>query len=134
MRYQEFVRRVEARAAGGLDQEGAERAIRSTLATLSESLSAKEARDLAAQLPSELKRVLLVGGRGEQLRASDFLRRVAQREGLSPSEALDHTRAVTDVLAEAVTAGELADIRAELGDEMEAVFKHPAAKRAHRSR
>lgn len=133
MRYQEFVRRVEARAAGGLDQEGAERAIRSTLATLSEALSAEEASDLAAQLPSELKPALVAGGHGERLAAGEFLRRVAEREGMSRSEALDHSRAVTDVLAEAVTAGELADIRAELADEMQTVFKRPAA-RAHRSR
>jgi uncharacterized protein (DUF2267 family) len=56
----EYIRRVEDRAGGGLDQEGAELAIRATLATLAERISAKEASDLAAQLPKEFKHVRAV--------------------------------------------------------------------------
>jgi uncharacterized protein (DUF2267 family) len=55
MNYATFVRGVEARAPGGLDQPGAQRAIEVTLHTLAERISAIEAADLAAQLPKQLK-------------------------------------------------------------------------------
>jgi uncharacterized protein (DUF2267 family) len=129
MRYIEFVNDVEERAAGGLDHEQAQRAIRATLATLAEYVSAKETRDLAAQLPRELKPMLAKRtSAGEPFPPKEFVRRVAAREQLSASEAFDRTRAVFDVLAEAVTAGELEDVLAELPDECKELFKAPATR------
>lgn len=130
MRYIDFVRHVEERAAGNLDQEKAEQAIRATFATVAEILSVKETRDLAAQLPGELQAMLTrTTPAGEPLLPGEFLRRVADRQQLSASEAFDRTRAVFDVLADAATAGELEDLLAELPDECKQLFK-PPAKRA----
>lgn len=129
MQYIEFVRGVEERAAGGLDHEEAERAIRATLATLAEYVSAKETSDLAAQLPRELKAMLAKRtSAGESFPPKEFLRRVAAREELSASEAFDRTRAVFDVLADAVTAGELDDVLADLPNECKELFKAPATR------
>jgi uncharacterized protein (DUF2267 family) len=126
--YMEYIRRVEDRAGGGLDQEGAELAIRATLATLAERISAKEASDLAAQLPKEFKPALRRRGAGPgTFDIDEFVRRVADREELTPSEAFDHVRAVTNVLAEAVTGHELEDVRATLPDEFATLFQPPAA-------
>jgi uncharacterized protein (DUF2267 family) len=88
------------------------RAIRATLTALAERVSAKEARDLAAQFPVELKGPLLDGaGPAQQFGFGEFVRHVAESEGMSPSEALHHSRAVMHVLMRAVTGGELDDIR-----------------------
>ena len=54
MQYDDFIDRVQQRA-GLNSQEGAVRAIRATLETLGERLSRAETRQLAAQLPKELR-------------------------------------------------------------------------------
>lgn len=48
---------------------------------------------------------------------------------MSPSEAYDLTRAVLDVLMDAVTAGELQDLLAELPEEFQTLLKPPAARK-----
>ena len=123
-----FVRHVERVVAGGLRLEDAERAIAATLTTLAECLPANEARDLAAQLPSQLKRPLLEPStRPSATSLQEFLGRVADREGVSPSEAFHHGRAVLDALTEAVTGHELRHVRALLPDELAPLFVAPAA-------
>jgi uncharacterized protein (DUF2267 family) len=57
----------------------------------------------------------------------ELLRRVADREDVSPSEALHHARAVMDALAEAVTGRELRRVREHLPDEFETLFRPPPA-------
>ena len=127
MRYLSFVTAIEARTAGGLDQEQAAAAIDATLATLAQRLSSDGARRLGAQLPAELQRALHTGAPGQTFGVGVFLDRVARREGTSRSEASTTSRAVMAVLAEAVTGHELADVRAELGDDYAALFRAPAA-------
>lgn len=126
MEYSEFVARVEACAPGHMTEVDAGRAIDATLATLAERVSSKEAADLAAQLPKEMKAPLATAESGP-FAFGEFLRRVAEREGLSPSEALHHARAVVHVLGEAVTPGEIDDVRAELPEDFEPLFHRLAA-------
>ncbi|HSD78998.1 MAG TPA: DUF2267 domain-containing protein [Solirubrobacteraceae bacterium] len=114
MRYEEFIHRVEARAANGPARERAERAVQATLATLADCLDADAARRLAAQLPRELQALLTTHDGAERLRVGAFLDRVSEHEDLSRSEAFDDVRAVFSVLGDAVTARELAAVRAAL--------------------
>jgi uncharacterized protein (DUF2267 family) len=128
MRYEELVRCVEQIAAVGLTREGAERAIVATLTTLSDCLPADTAHDLADQLPIPAKAYLTRGGaQPHMLSLTEFLERLAELEGVSSSEALDHARAVMDALREAVTGHELQNVRAVLPSEYEALFALPAA-------
>ena len=123
-----FIRHVERVVAGGLRFEHAERATAATLRTLAECLPAAYARDLAAQLPAEIQRPL-VGARTRPPVGSlhEFLRRVADREDVSPSQAYEHARAVLDALTEAVTGHELQHVRTQLPDDMAPLFVAPAA-------
>lgn len=131
MQFDDFLRRVEERAAGGLDQSGAERAIDATMTTLGELMPKDELNRLASQLPRELQQPLRAGGdRVEELKGvgvERFLARVAQREGLSRSEALHHTRAVFDVLEQAVTGPEMHHLRERLPEKFATLFVPPAA-------
>lgn len=128
MHHDEFVRYVERVVAGGLGAEGAKRAIAATLTTLAECLPSGEAHDLAAQLPLQLQTPLAaVPAQPQTISVEEFLRRVAARERVSPSEALHHVRAVLDALAEAVTGHELHHVREHLPDEFETLFVPPAA-------
>lgn len=128
MDHEQFVRYVERVVAGGLSFEDAERAIAATLTTLGECLAPADARNLAAQLTAELQRPLVGPHARPPVRSlEEFLGRVADREDVTPSEALHHARAVFDALTEAVTGHELQHVREQLPDGLDTLFVAPAA-------
>ena len=112
MDYDRFVTIVEQSA--GIGRERAVNAVRATLETLGERISAGEARDLADQLPAPAAAWITSAGGAEAFDVDEFLRRVAEREGVDLLTAQQHARAVFDALQRAVDAEELADMSAEL--------------------
>jgi uncharacterized protein (DUF2267 family) len=116
--YERFITTVAQKAR--LSWEAAERAAVATLSTLADRLSAGEARDLAAYLPAELRAALATDDRAEPFRVDQFLRRVAQREGIDDlQDAERHARAVLTALAREVPPGEWKDMTAELPNDFE---------------
>ena len=115
MRYDEFIGQVQHRAGLGSHTE-AERATRATLETLAERLAGGEAHDLAAQLPPELARSLEApdAGIGAKLTLDEFFELVSEREGVDLPDATFHARVVIGVLTEAVSIGEIQDVRVQL--------------------
>ena len=115
MRYDEFIGQVQHRAGLGSHAE-AERATRATLETLAEPLAGGEAHDLAAQLPPELARSLELpdAGIGAKLTLDEFFELVSEREGVDLPDATFHARVVIGVLTEAVSLGEIQDVRVQL--------------------
>ena len=115
MRYDEFLGHVQHRARLGSRGE-AERATRATLETLAERLVGGEAHDLASQLPPELARSLQSpdAGIGAKLTLEEFFELVSEREGVDLEEATLHARVVIGVLTEAVSMGEIKDVRVQL--------------------
>jgi uncharacterized protein (DUF2267 family) len=121
MQYGEFLGRVQhnARLAS---QEEAVAATRAVLTALGERLDGGLRHNLAAQLPQELGRYLeeaeagsLAGG------AQAFTHRVGElleREG-DGGRVVHATRAVLDVLEEAVTPGQWEKVLAQLPPEMD---------------
>jgi uncharacterized protein (DUF2267 family) len=106
LRYDEFLGQVQHRAGLGSHAE-AERATRATLETLAERLAGGEAHDLAAQLPPELARSLELpdAGIGAKLTLDEFF---------ELPDAPFHARVVIGVLTEAVSMGEIQDVRVQL--------------------
>ena len=124
MQYEEFLNRVQDRI-GPAQPDEARRAITATLSTLSERISDGEANDLAAQLPQELKEPIQRSGEeAEAFSLEEFLRRVGEREGANADTAREHASAVITVLREAVTEGQLDDIRAQLPQEFAPLFQY----------
>ena len=115
MKYDEFIAQVRHRARLGSHAE-AERATRATLETLAERLAGGEAHDLASQLPPELARYLELpdAGIGAKLTLDEFFELVSEREGVDLSAAAFHARVVIGVLTEAVSIGEIQDVRVQL--------------------
>jgi uncharacterized protein (DUF2267 family) len=115
---QAFWQRVAERAR--LDADGARRATAAVLETLAERIAAGEARDLATRLPIALHPPLHRGAErvpdATRMSAADFLRRVVEREGVTPQEALTHTRAVLGTLREVVGA-DFFDVTVQLPDD-----------------
>lgn len=121
MKRDEFVKRVTE--IGELEsREEAERAIKCTFETLKERLAGNEPDNLAAQLPQDLADPLRGEGGREDFSLAEFYRRVAEREGVEEPQAIRHARAVALVLQEAVTTGEMDDIRDQLKDEYAELF------------
>lgn len=118
-----FVKQVQERA--GISREQAEAATAATLGTLAEHLSGGEPQNLAAQLPPELADYTRYEGeeQGQVFSIDEFFERVGEREGADVGSAAHHSRAVISVLQEAVTGGEIGDIRSQLPSEFEPLFE-----------
>ena len=122
MNYGEFMKEVRERS--GLDKEQAEKAVRATLNTLAQRLAGGEAKDLASQLPQELKTTVLVttgAGEGEPMSLEEFVATVADREGCPPDAARDHVKAVMTTLKDAVTDEEFEEVMGQLDREYRAL-------------
>jgi len=123
MKYDEFIAKVERRANLNSRVE-AERAVGATLETLAERLAGGEPKDLAAQLPPEIAIYLQppLAGVGAPFTLAEFFRLVSEREGVPLSEASLHARAVIAVLCEAVSMGEIENVRAQLPEDLRQLF------------
>ena len=108
--------------AAGIDEGHAARAIAATLATLAERLDPGEARDLAAEVPPELAAWLATDSPAARFGVDEFVRRVAEREGVDAARAERDARAVFTALGYAVSPDELADVAAELPQEFAALL------------
>jgi uncharacterized protein (DUF2267 family) len=111
----EFVRRVGERE--GVGPETAEQHARAVLIALARLVRGDEITRLAAQLPSEYKRILYEGAkRGRDPAAPEvvshetFLERVAGRTALAQPEPHRVSEAVLETLAERIAGGEADDV------------------------
>jgi uncharacterized protein (DUF2267 family) len=121
MQYDEFIARVQQQADFSSPGE-AVLATRATLETLGERLSRVETRQFATQLPTELQGYVHQRPEGQIFALEEFFNRVSAREGVRWQQAVAHARAVMAVVCEAVSPGEIEDMRRELGPEYEALF------------
>jgi uncharacterized protein (DUF2267 family) len=120
----DFVLRVAELA--DLEPDAAVRATEAVLETLAERIAAGEVEDLISRLAVGLHPPLK---RGEQRRpeatampVEEFLRRIAEREGVSVREEPEHARAVFTTLREAVGDEEYFDVTVQLPDDYQAVL------------
>ncbi len=125
MQFDEFIGQVQHRARLASRGE-AERVTRVVLETLAERLAGGEAKDLAAQLPMIVKDYILEypqAGAGRDMKLREFYERVGERLHVPMPEAAFWARAVMSVVQEAVSAGELEDVKAQLGEEFAPLFE-----------
>jgi uncharacterized protein (DUF2267 family) len=112
-RYERFITAIEQRA--GISWEKAERAAQATLTTLGERIGAGDARALARELPGDLGTWLLdATPDAEPFGVEEFIRRVADREGVDTDTAERHAAAVFVALARLVRSSRLAHVTAQL--------------------
>ena len=123
MQHDEFIGQVQNRAR--LSSRGdAEVATRATLETLAERLAGGEPFNAAAQLPKGIANYLQheYAGMGTRFSLDEFFQRISQREGVELPDAVYHARVVIEVLREAISPGEINDIRSQLPSEYNALF------------
>ncbi len=122
MDFDQFMGDVQHRARMATTGE-AVRATYATLRTMGERLYGDEAENLAAQLPPEIGIYLRAAGEQKTFPLDKFFERAAHYEEVDLPESVHHTRAVVATLQEAVTAGEMSDVRAQLPDEYAPLFE-----------
>jgi uncharacterized protein (DUF2267 family) len=120
-RYERLITTIEQRA--GISWIAAERAARATLQTLAERSSGGQARQLAEDLPQHLRRWLLADGEdAADFGVGEFIRRVAEREGVGPETAEQHARVVFIALARLVRGEEITRLAAQLPSEYKRIL------------
>lgn len=132
MQYDEFVGQVQHRARLASTGE-AVHAIHATLSTLSERIFGNEATNLAAQLPQEIGVYLIPSELPEVFSMKNFYERVASRERADLPIAIYHARAVMSVVLDAVSPGEIADLRAQLPREYDHLFTYEGEGGMHKT-
>jgi uncharacterized protein (DUF2267 family) len=123
-----FIERVAERA--GVAPDAALRATNAVLETLAERVSGGEVEDMLAQLPRHLHEPLrrgdaLSNGAARRMDLERFLRAVAEREGVTPEVARQHTRAVMATLRDALSPKEWLDLTAQLPEDYTVVLARP---------
>lgn len=130
MQYDQFVGQVQHRAQlanGGQ----AVHAIHATLETLGERLFGGEAEQLASQLPAEIGYYLRQARIKDNFGMDEFFDRVSAHEGVALRTAMHHARVVLSVLTEAVSPGEIEDVRAQLPGDLKWVLETGYDEAAH---
>lgn len=125
MTFDQFIGQVQHRAQLGSEGD-ALIAIEATLQTLAERLNAGEAKDLAAQLPRALGIYFRVPQHSVRMSLNEFFATVSLREQTHLPASIHHARVVIEVLQEAVSRGEIDDVRAQLPAEWSELFNSGA--------
>lgn len=121
MRYQIFLESV-GRKADITSREELERAIFGTLEVLGERLTAGEADDLAAQLPSEIGHHLIRRSPSERFGIEEFFRRIGERIGAHSDAAERVAGSVIAVMADTISADEIDAVLSQLPEEFHYLF------------
>ena len=122
MNYNDFIGKVQNLSRLGTTGE-AVRATRATLKVFGKRLFGGEAKDLAAQLPEEIGLYLQQDGPKSAFGVQEFYKRVSKEAGIDLPEAVHHARSVMAVVQEAVSGGEMQDVRQQLPDEYDDLFE-----------
>ena len=122
MKYSEFIGKVQNQARLGTTS-AAVGAVRATLETLGERLAGGEADNAAAQLPEEIGYYLRQAKSNESFELRTFYERVAERESVDFPDAVYHSKVVMSVMQEAISPGEMSDLRAQLPPEYNDLFE-----------
>jgi len=109
----EFVSRVQQQIHEPLDRQQGEAAVQASLQVLGQTLSSPQARNLAAQLPAELKEPVTRQAEAPA-DAEEFRQRVAETAGISPAAAHAYADAALTVLGQAVSEGEAVDVAVQV--------------------
>jgi len=122
MQYHDFIGKVQNQARLGTTGE-AVRATRATLEVLGKRMHETEAKHLAAQLPAEVGNFLIDGQENQTFGLDEFFERVSKSANVDLPDAAHHARAVIAVVREAVSMGQMEDVRAQLPDEFDPLFE-----------
>lgn len=127
MQFHEFIGKVQ-HLASLPSEDQALKVTRVTLETLAMRIAGGEPKHIASQLPEEIGRFLSTSEGAETVESftlNDFYNRVAERTGADEPAARHYARSVMAVMREAVSKGEMDDLKDQLPDEFEPLLNPP---------
>ncbi len=121
MQYNEFINQLKDRA-NLENEEQAVRTARATLRTLAERITGDEAKDVASQLPEGLEEFMDAKSHGERFSLDEFYERVGKKADIDTNDAMTRSKALFSILNEAITKGEMNDVRDQLPKDYSELF------------
>lgn len=129
MRYEEFIDQVRQDFSPG-SQDEALRITRATLETLGERIYRTARQNLAAQLPDQIKELLVARTEPErsaqdvdQFSMQDFYHRVSARAEMGYPRTLDGVKVVMQVMRQAVSPGIWEQLKNELSADYDEIME-----------
>lgn len=120
MQYRELVKRVQNYS--GFSDSESETALRTFINKLSARLTEEEREDFASQLPEDLQEVALEPETSEKWGADDFIRQFCEAEDIEENRAKKQIMAAWQALKEAISPGEIKDIKSQLPQDLAAML------------
>jgi uncharacterized protein (DUF2267 family) len=112
MGYRELIKKVQ-HYSGFSDKESQE-ALDCTVGTLAAMLTEGERKDFASQLPMELQDVAMAAEPIEDKSEKDLLHQIVERQHIDEGRAKKQLMASWQALKDAISKGEIEDIKAQL--------------------
>jgi len=112
MKFREMIKRVE-RYSGFSDKESKE-ALELMVESLSVHLTEGERKDFASQLPQELQAIALSVWPTREIAKQDILEQFMEVQGIPEARAKKQILCAWKTIKDAISAGEIEDIRAQL--------------------
>lgn len=114
MKYRELIKRVQS-YSGFSDSESKE-ALQLMVESLAVRLTEGERKDFASQLPTELKDIALSVWPIEENRKPDLLHQFMELQDIDEGHAKKQIKATWKALKDAVSSGEIDDVKAQLSN------------------
>lgn len=114
MKYRELIKRVQD-YSGFSDSESKE-ALQLMVESLAVRLTEGERKDFASQLPTELQDMALAVRSTSENRDTDMLRQFMELQDIDEGHAKKQIRAAWGALKDAISRGEIEDIKAQLSN------------------
>ena len=116
MKYRDLIKKVQDYS--GFSDSESEEALELVVETLASRLNEGEREDLASQLPEELEDVALAPTATQKFSAEDMFEELSELQNIDESRAKKQVMAVWRALKEALSPGEIEDIRAQLPNDL----------------
>lgn len=118
MTYRELIKRVQHYS--GFSDSESETALRLFTRKLAARLTMDERKDFASQLPPDLHDLALTDETSDAKTGSDFIRQFCEEENIDESRAKKQIMAAWKAIKDAITKGEIDDIKAQLPTDLAA--------------
>lgn len=118
MTYRELVKRVQHYS--GFSDSESETALRLFIRKLSARLTMDERKDFASQLPSEVQDLAMNEETSRARTSEDFIRQFCEEENIDAGRAKKQVMASWRAIKDAVSQGEIEDIKAQLPPDLAA--------------
>jgi uncharacterized protein (DUF2267 family) len=120
MQYRELVKRVQDYS--GFSDSESETALRIFIKRLAMRLTPDEREDFASELPMDLQDIALTEAAPQRISAEQFVQQFAEEEDIDESRAKKQILAAWQAVKDAISPGEIDDIKAQLPNDMVAML------------